>query len=113
MHQALTQGIEARISRERKRPKLDLALRRAELARQVPLFSQVDEATLKRLSKGFVTRYANAGEVIRRRKDSPHSVYFIASGAVEVTTAKQTNRLGRGDMFGQISLLAGRAYQAK
>ncbi len=113
LHQALTQGIEARISRERKRPKLDLALRRAELARQVPLFSQVDEATLKRLSKGFVTRYANAGEVIRRRKDSPHSVYFIASGAVEVTTAKQTNRLGRGDMFGQISLLAGRAYQGE
>jgi CPA1 family monovalent cation:H+ antiporter len=113
LHQSLTQGIEDRIARERKRPKLDLALRRAELARQVPLLSHLDEAMLKRLAKGFVTRHANAGEVIRRRAEAPRSVYFIASGAVEVTTAKQTNRLGRGEMFGQIALLAGRAYQGE
>ncbi len=36
------------------------------------------------------------------------SVYFIASGAVEAETAGQVVRLGRGDMFGQMAILARR-----
>jgi monovalent cation:H+ antiporter, CPA1 family len=36
------------------------------------------------------------------------SVYFIASGAVELEAAGQTWRLGRGEMFGQLSILTSR-----
>jgi CPA1 family monovalent cation:H+ antiporter len=35
-------------------------------------------------------------------------VYFIASGAVELSAAGQTSRLGRGEMFGQLAILTSR-----
>ena len=41
-----------------------------------------------------------------RKGDVPREVCFIASGAVEVETAGQKSKLGRGEMFGQLSLLS-------
>jgi monovalent cation:H+ antiporter, CPA1 family len=41
-----------------------------------------------------------------RKGDIPREVCFIASGAVEVETAGQKHKLGRGEMFGQLSLLS-------
>jgi CPA1 family monovalent cation:H+ antiporter len=51
------------------------------------------------------TRYVNAGDVVIRRDEPTRSVFFIASGAVELETVAQTLRLGRGEMFGQIAIL--------
>jgi monovalent cation:H+ antiporter, CPA1 family len=50
-----------------------------------------------------------------RKGDIPREVCFIASGAAEFETAGQRFRLGRGDMFGQLSMLSGqtRRTQAK
>ncbi|TQS72578.1 cyclic nucleotide-binding domain-containing protein [Rhodobacteraceae bacterium] len=111
LHQTLTGQISQRMAKEAARPKLDLTLRRVDLTRQVPLFSELQESTVRRLSKGLVTRYASPGEIIRRRTSTPRSVFFIASGAVEVRGTKQTYRLGRGDMFGQMALLTGSKYR--
>ena len=36
----------------------------------------------------------------------PREVSFIASGAVEVETTGKKHKLGRGEMFGQLSLLS-------
>jgi len=48
------------------------------------------------------------------RKDSPaRSVFFIASGAVELEAAGQTWRLGRGEMFGELSVLKRMARRAE
>ncbi|MBY5970715.1 cation:proton antiporter [Ferrimonas balearica] len=101
----LMTDLDLRRAAAEERPSLDFALRRVELVRQLPLFAGLNERDLKRLSRVLRSRYANAGDVIVRRDGAAKSVFFIASGAAEVETAGQTWRLGRGEMFGQMSIL--------
>ncbi len=105
VHTKLMEGLAARRAAAEERPRLDVALERTELVRQFPLFSGLDEPSVKRLGRAFRTRYANDGDVIIRKDSPPKSVFFIASGAVEVQSAGQTWRLGRGEMFGQMAIL--------
>ena len=44
-------------------------------------------------------------EDARRKGEIPREVCFIASGAIELETAGQKHRLGRGEMFGQLAIL--------
>ena len=101
----LMTDLDLRRAAAEERPSLDFALRRVELVRQIPLFAGLNERDLKRLSRVLRSRHANAGDVIVRRDGAAKSVFFIASGAAEVETAGQTWRLGRGEMFGQMSIL--------
>jgi CPA1 family monovalent cation:H+ antiporter len=87
------------------RPRLDIALERIELVRQFPLFADLDDRALRRLGRMLRTRYLDAGRVILRRDSVVKSVFFIASGAVELRSAGQSWRLGRGEMFGQMAAL--------
>ncbi|MDO5757969.1 MAG: cation:proton antiporter [Rhodobacterales bacterium] len=105
VHTALTQDIGARRDRAEVAPLLDLALHKTELVRQFPLFSELDEEVLVRLARALKTRYVNVGETILRRDTPARRIYFVASGAVELKVADQSWRLGRGEMFGQMSLL--------
>lgn len=105
LYLALTQDIARRRSEAEQRPKLDLALQRAELVQQFPLFAGLDAAARRHLARALGTRYVDAAEIIIHKGTAPRSVFFIASGAVEVETAGQTWRLGRGEMFGQMALL--------
>ena len=109
----LMENVTARRNAAEERPPLDLALERIALVRQFPLSEDLDEAELRQLSRAFRTRYANAGEVILRRNGTGRSVYFIASGAVELETAGQTWRLGRGEMFGQMAILSNKSRRAE
>ncbi|MBS1302071.1 cation:proton antiporter [Loktanella sp. SALINAS62] len=104
----LMEDLSLRRAAAEHRPHLDIALQRLELVRQFPLFSELDEAGVKRLGRAFQTRYVNAGDVIVSKDNPAKSVFFIASGAVELETAGQTWRLGRGEMFGQIAILMNR-----
>ncbi|MFZ1470001.1 MAG: cation:proton antiporter, partial [Paracoccaceae bacterium] len=113
VHSALTGDIGARRSRAEAAPPLDLALQKNELVRRFPLFSDMDETVLSHLARALVTRYVNAGERILRRDTTSKSVYFLASGAVEMEVAGQTWRLGRGEMFGQMRLLMRRPVRAE
>lgn len=109
----LMEDLVARRAAAEERPRLDIALQRIELVRQFPLFEGLDAANLKQLGKAFQTRYVNAGDIIIRKDTPPKSVFFIASGAVEVITAGQTWRLGRGEMFGQIAILSKKARRTE
>lgn len=109
----LMEGLAARRAAAEDRPRLDIALQRIELVRQLPLFEGLDEAALKRLGRAFQTRYINAGDIIIRKDTLAKSVFFIASGAVEVETAGQSWRLGRGEMFGQLAVLMNKARRAE
>ena len=60
-----------------------------------------------------MARYVNPGEQILRRDSASRSVFFVASGAVELDVAGQTWRLGRGEMFGQMSVLMRRPQRAE
>lgn len=105
LHMSMSEQIKDLRTLAERRPKLDLTLRKPDLVRLFPLFADLDADVLRRLSKALVTRYARAGEVIVSKETSLRTVYFIASGAVELETAGQTHRLGRGEMFGQLAIL--------
>ena len=105
LYTVLMQQIVERRAAAEGRPKLDIALRGQDLVRQFPLFSDLDEAVLKRLGRALRTRYVNAGDIIVSKDNPATSVYFISSGAVELESAGHSMRLGRGDMFGQLAML--------
>lgn len=94
-----------------KRPRLDLALQKTDIVAAFPLFEDMQAADRARLAKALRTVYAPPGKVLFRKEDIPTEVYFIASGAVEVLRAGskslvgQRVLLGRGEMFGQLSIL--------
>ncbi len=106
LHATLLGQIERARARLDRRPALDIALRKAELVRQFPLFADLDETARKRLARALVTAYAEPGETLLARDSAARRVTFIASGAVEIETAGQKHRLGRGEMFGQLAILA-------
>jgi CPA1 family monovalent cation:H+ antiporter len=113
VHSALNRDIGIRRIRAEVAPLLDLTLQKTELVRQFPLFSDMDDAVLHRLARSLTTRYVTPGERILRRDTAPRSVFFVASGAVELEVAGQTWRLGRGEMFGQMGLLMRRPQRTQ
>ncbi|MBY6136752.1 cation:proton antiporter [Nocardioides marinus] len=108
VYMSVMQDLEARRAKAETRPRLDIAVQKTALVRQFPLFADLDETATRRLARVLKTHYVNAGKVILRKDTAVRSVYFIASGAVEAETAGQVVRLGRGDMFGQMAILARR-----
>jgi len=81
-------------------------VQKTELVRQFPLFANMEDQSRARLARTLRARYVQPGEVLMRKGDIPREVCFIASGVVEVETAGQKSKLGRGEMFGQLSLLS-------
>jgi voltage-gated potassium channel len=76
------------------------------LVARVPLFHGLDAAAVAEIMRYLQSQMADAGEVIVRRGEPAHSMYFIASGAVEVDLGSQRLVLGEGHFFGEIALLA-------
>ncbi len=113
VYTTLMHDVAARRAASEMRPGLDIALQRAEFVPQLALFEGMDEAALKRLGKALQTVYVNAGKVILQKNGVADRVFFIASGAVELESAGQTWRLGRGEMFGQLAILTRRARRAE
>jgi CPA1 family monovalent cation:H+ antiporter len=113
VYTSLMQNLNARRAATEKRPTLDIAIQRAELVRRFPLFVDMDEAALRQLARSLKTVYVNSGKLIVRKEDAADSVYFIASGAVELESAGQTWRLGGGEMFGQMAILTKKARLAQ
>ncbi len=105
LHLTLMRDLDDRRNGVEKRPSLDIALRKDDLIRQFPLFADLDDAALRRLNRALVTRYVASGTRLVRADVPARNVYFIVSGAVELETATHTYRLGRGEMFGQLSIL--------
>lgn len=105
VYTSLMEELGLRRAASEKRPHLDITIQRTELVRQFPLFAELDDASLKPLSRALQTRYANAGEVLMRKDNTSRRVFFIASGAVELKSTGQTVRLGRGEMFGHMAIL--------
>lgn len=101
----LMRDIAARRDAAEERPHLDIALQRREVVGEFPLFTDLDDATRRKLGRALKTRYVDAGKIVLRKDSAARRVHFIASGAVELEAAGQTWRLGRGDMFGQLAVL--------
>ncbi|NOD70056.1 cation:proton antiporter [Ruegeria sp. HKCCD7303] len=105
LYSVLLNDVSAKRAKEEERPRIDIAPRATELVKQLPVFSDVDPARLRKLVRALKTRYVEAGEVVIQKNAPARSVYFIASGAVELEMGGQSWRLGRGEIFGQAELL--------
>jgi CPA1 family monovalent cation:H+ antiporter len=110
---ALSAGVAAGRRAIADRPRLDLDLQKGDMVRRFPLFAEMDPAAQERLAARLRTVYAAPGDVILGHEEVARSVYFLASGAVEVLHAGQVTRLGRGEMFGELALLLRRARRAR
>ncbi|UWQ85963.1 cation:proton antiporter [Leisingera caerulea] len=101
---ALLQDLLARRAQLDSRPRLDVAVQRAELIRRLPFFEALDRRSRRQLQRSLKTVHVNAGGQLPDQGGGG-SVYFIASGALELRRAGRVTRLGRGDMFGHAALL--------
>jgi voltage-gated potassium channel len=72
---------------------------------RVPAFDGLDAAALSELVSLLRARRIPRDSIIIRKGDEGDSMYFIASGEVEVVLAHGTVKLGEGDFFGEIAVL--------
>lgn len=71
----------------------------------VPLFSKLDAPAIAGLVGLLKARTVTPGTIIVRKGDPGDSMYFIASGTVQVAIEKGAVQLGEGDFFGEMALL--------
>ncbi len=71
----------------------------------VPLFSKLDASEIAEIAQTLKPRTVMPNEVVFQRDEKADRMYFIVSGQVEAELVSKTNRLGRGDFFGEIGLL--------
>jgi len=84
------------------------------LVAKVPLFRMLDAARIAAVAGVLRARRAERGERLIRKGDQADAMYFIVSGEVEVDqeSAAPKGRLGAGDFFGEIALIAERERTA-
>ncbi len=101
----LEQDRRKRSRRLERRPDLDLGLRLTSMLQKVELFNDLDPATLKRIARVLIPRFAAPGEMILRQGELGECMYFIAAGEVSVLLPDRCVRLGVGDFFGEVALV--------
>lgn len=72
---------------------------------RVPAFSGLDGAALAELVSLLRARKFPPNTIIIRKGDEGDSMYFIASGEVEVVLPRQSVTLREGDFFGEVAVL--------
>jgi voltage-gated potassium channel len=73
---------------------------------RVPLFSQLDAASIADLVAILRARTVPAATTIIRKGERGDAMYLIASGCVDVETTTGKIRLEEGDFFGEMALLS-------
>jgi len=72
---------------------------------RVPLFSGLSAIEIADIMELLRAEQIEAGEVVVRRGEAAHSMYFIAAGEVEIALDHERVRLGAGHFFGEIAVL--------
>ncbi|WP_162918216.1 cyclic nucleotide-gated ion channel [Taklimakanibacter deserti] len=72
---------------------------------RVPAFTGLDGAALAELVSLLRARKFPPDTIIIRKGDEGDSMYFIASGEVEVVLPRRSIRLTEGDFFGEVAVL--------
>ncbi|MBM6594244.1 cation:proton antiporter domain-containing protein [Microvirga pudoricolor] len=101
-------ALEAELEANRKRSEdrdreRDLELQA--LLATFPVLALVDRHEQEELLLLFRPKSAAPGERVIRRGDRPDGMYFISSGAVEVTVGDRKIRLDHGAFFGEMALV--------
>lgn len=105
----LKQDLDRRWRAVEESPQLDLGLHLNTLIGRVPVFSGLPEERLAVIARLLSPRLALPDEMLVRRGDRGDSMFFIASGTVELKMDGRTSPiiLGPGDFFGEMALLSG------
>jgi voltage-gated potassium channel len=72
---------------------------------RVPLFSGLSAAEIADIMELLRAERVDAGEMVVRRGEPAHSMYFVAAGEVEIELPHDRVRLGTGHFFGEVSVL--------
>ena len=79
----------------------------AALLKQVPLFSDLDNRELEQIARSMKQRSFSAGQQIAVEGESGVGFFVIEDGQAKVTVhGDEVRRLGPGDYFGEIALIA-------
>jgi CRP/FNR family transcriptional regulator, cyclic AMP receptor protein len=79
----------------------------AALLKQVPLFSDLDNRELEQIARSMKQRSFSAGQQIAVEGQSGVGFFVIEDGQAKVTVhGDEVRRLGPGDYFGEIALIA-------
>jgi CRP-like cAMP-binding protein len=82
-------------------------MKNVELLQRVPLFSELDRKTLKRVAEAMSERTFNAGETIAKEGETGVGFFVIEDGRARVTIlGKDVAELGPGDHVGEMALIA-------
>jgi len=72
---------------------------------RVPLFAGLDAGEIGDILRLLRAQTVDSGDVIVRRGDPAHSMYFIAEGEVEIAMKGRNAKLGVGHFFGEVAVL--------
>ena len=72
---------------------------------RVPLFSGLSAIEIADIMELLRAEQIEADEVVVRRGEAAHSMYFVAAGEVEIALDSERIRLGAGHFFGEIAVL--------
>jgi CRP/FNR family cyclic AMP-dependent transcriptional regulator len=80
---------------------------RIELLKQVPLFADLDRRDLEQVAESLKERTFGAGETVATEGERGVGFFIIQDGEARVSIAgEERRRLGPGDYFGEIALIA-------
>src|SRR5216683_7909980 len=72
---------------------------------RVPLFAGLNAVEIGDIIRLLRAQTVDAGDIIVRRGDNAHSMYFIAGGKVDIDMGGRRISLGVGQFFGEIAVL--------
>ena len=91
---------------------------KVEHLRKVPIFSDLSDSDLKKISEKMISRFYEKGKMILLEQSQGETFFIIISGVVKVTRLSDDGRevilaiLGESDFFGEMSLLDGEGRSA-
>ncbi len=71
----------------------------------VPLFARLSANDVAELMRYLQSQTFEPGEIIVKRGDIAHSMYFISSGEVEIDFGARRTKLGEGHFFGEVAII--------
>jgi voltage-gated potassium channel len=71
----------------------------------VPLFARLSANDVAELMRYLQSQTFEPGEIIVKRGDIAHSMYFISSGEIEIDFGTRRTKLGEGHFFGEVAII--------
>jgi len=104
LHDHLLADIDRRERSAGRPPRLDLTLSPRALLERVPLFRGLDERQRRLIARRMRTVFVVPDQVIVAAGQRSDTMYFVASGALEVRGGNRPERLSNGDFFGETAV---------